>query len=150
MTRILTIYFFCLSTSILFGQQNSISVDSLKKMLAGSWTAIVVECKNMRSDSVTREITFSKNIFTLIELQGGIQVSKVTGTYKIDSVNTSGYNMTVTLDKEFIKPKYNSYLLNMRVFDTDKILVSWFEVFYYKDEQKYIHYPGDYRFYKTD
>jgi hypothetical protein len=145
--NILTIILF-LSTINCVGQKNNISVDSLKKTLNCSWTAIATKCGQLPSDTLVRKMVFSKDTFKYTQLKNGSEISQIKGTYKIDSLNNTGYVMTVTLDKESIRPRYNSLLLNIDIYEADKIYVTLFEVFYYKGEQKAIHYPGDYQLYR--
>jgi hypothetical protein len=146
-TIFITILLF-LSTVNCIGQKNTISVDSLKRLLNCSWTAIATKCGKSPSDTLTRKMVFYKDSFTYTQFKDGNETSQVKGIYKIDSLNNTGYVMTVTLDKPSIKPSYNSLLLNIDVYEIDKLYVTLFEVFYYKGEQKAIHYPGDYQLYK--
>ena len=143
---IITILF--LSTLNCVGQNNAVSVDSLKKIINGSWTAIAKQCKAFSSDTVTRKMVFTKDTFVYIQLQESVEICRAKGVYKIDSLNKTGYVMTVTLDKESTRTNYNSLLLNIDLYETDKIYVTLFEVLYYKGEQKAIHYPGDYQLYR--
>jgi len=148
MKRILLLLFIVLTFNS-FGQQKTISVDSIKKILNGSWSGIKVSCKKIPSEVSTYEFTFSNNKFNMTEFQERAEVSKMIGIFKLDSTNNYEYIMRVNLDKESTKPEYNSLILSIRVFDIDKVYISLYEVFYYKDEQKSIHYPGDFKLYKN-
>jgi hypothetical protein len=143
---IITILF--LSTLNCIGQNNTVSVDSVKKIINGCWTAIAKQCKAFSSDTITRKMVFTKDTFVYIQLQDSVEIYKAKGTYKIDSLNKTGYVMTVTLDKESTRTNYNSLLLNIDLYEMDKIYVTLFEVLYYKGEQKAIHYSGDYQLFR--
>lgn len=131
-------------------QQNDVSVDSLKKMLCGKWLATGGVCGAIDNDSLEHKMNFDKNKFYLTETFKDSVINKLSGIYRIDSVNTAGYNMFVTIDEEFCHSKLNTLLLNIQLFGNDKVLVSYYEMVYRNNEQRYIYYRGNFRLFKED
>lgn len=150
MKKYLAIFFF-LITNICFSQKNNVSKDSLLKMLQGDWMVIEKHCKDpFYNDSLNQEMTFNKNIVSVILKKNDTIVSKISGKFIIDSVNTIGYSVYIKLDEEFVIKDQNVILLYMQLYGKDKILVAWHKMIYYKDEQKAASFIGSFQFYKIE
>ena len=86
----------------------------------------------------------------MAKISNGQDISKDSGTFTMDTARAGGYRMTVLLDKPYPQHPYNALLLNLDVFEPDKIRISLFECVYHKGELNTRHYPGDYQLFKDE
>lgn len=120
-------------------------IDSLSTYLQGSWKLEAIRYFEGKAEGISRDMQFDDQNFSLFESKNGMRKLKYKAQTRLDSLDDGIIVLYAYINEQTATSTCNTIVLHLFPEAEDTMRISFFEIYFLREEEKLNRYIANYR-----